>query len=59
MDYAIKLDHDILDLLNKSIVFGHCGFALANLYFELSVDFVPQSNLLNQLILLGICSGNP
>jgi hypothetical protein len=35
------LHHEILDSLDKSKTPGHCGFPLANLYFELSVDIVP------------------
>jgi hypothetical protein len=52
------LIHDILDSVDKPIVPGHCGFPLANLYFELGVDYVPQSNPHKILILLSICSGN-
>ena len=52
------LNHDILDLLNKPKIVRSCIFLLANLYFELSVDFVPQLNPLNCLILWYICSDN-
>jgi len=41
----------ISDLPNKSKLSGRCGFALANLHFELSVDFVPESNPVNMMIL--------
>ena len=37
---------------------GSCGFPLTNPHFAESVDVVPESNLLNQLILLYICLGN-
>jgi len=53
-----KLSHDILDLLNKPKIVRSCIFPLANLYFEQSGDYVPESKLLNPLISLCICSGN-
>jgi len=34
-----KLNHDILDSLNKAKAPGHCGFPLANLLSVESVDF--------------------
>jgi hypothetical protein len=46
------MDQDILDSLNKYIILENCIFPMANLNFELSVDIVPASNPLNQLILL-------
>lgn len=46
------------DLLNKFTISGSCGFPLANLHFAVSLDYVPISNPLNQLILLCICSVN-
>jgi hypothetical protein len=52
------MDRDNLDLLDKYKAPGHCRFPLANPHNALSVDFVPESNLLNQLILLCICSAN-
>ena len=56
---AQKMDRDNLDLLEKSKTSGHCGFPLANLHSGESVDFVPESNQVNKLILLYICSTNP
>ena len=32
-------------MLDKSKTAGNCIFPLANLYFELSVDFVPDENI--------------
>ena len=52
-------NHDILGLLDKSKIPGHCGFPLANPHSGESVDFVPKSNPSNILILLYICSANP
>jgi len=54
-----KLNHDILDLLNEPKIVRSCIFPIANLYFELSVDYVPESNPWNWLILWCICSDNP
>ena len=54
-----KLNHDILDSLDKPIVPRHCMFPLANLHSTESLYCVPESNPLNQLILLCICSDNP
>jgi len=36
------MKHDILDLLNKPATLENCMFPLANLYFELSADYVPK-----------------
>ena len=54
-----KLNHDILDWLNKPKIVRSCIYPIANLYFELSVDSVPKSNLVSKLILYYICSANP
>jgi hypothetical protein len=51
-------NHDILGLRNKPTIPGTCRFPLTNLHFAESVDFVPKSNLLKQLILYYICSDN-
>jgi len=37
------MNHDILDLLNKPAIPENCMFPLSNLYFELSVDYVPKT----------------
>ena len=51
-----KLDHDILDSLNKPKTSGHCGFPLANLHSAESLHCVPNpANILN---LLYICLVN-
>ena len=55
----IKLIRDNLGWLNKFTIPGTCGFPLANLHSVESLDFVPLSILLNQLILFCICSGSP
>jgi hypothetical protein len=47
-----------LDLMDKSKTPSHYGFPLANPHFLESVDVVPESNPLNPLILLYICSDN-
>jgi len=49
-----KLDRDNLDLLDKPKTPGHCGFPLANLYFELSMDYVPKSNVLRSNKIWGL-----
>jgi hypothetical protein len=36
-----KLNHDILDSVDKPKIVRSCIFPLANLYFEQSVDYVP------------------
>jgi len=46
-----KLSHTILDWLNKPKSVRSCVFPLANLHFEQSVDYVPQSNPAIGLIL--------
>jgi len=53
-----KLNHDILDWLNKPKIVRSCIFPLANLYFEQSVDYVPESNPYNKPILLYISPAN-
>jgi len=58
-----QLIHDkggikMLGFLNKSKTPGHCIFPLANPHSGESVYYVPESNPLNHLILLCICSGN-
>ncbi len=40
-----KLYSEILGFLNKPKTPGHCGFPLANLHFELSMDYVPEENM--------------
>ena len=42
-----KLNHDILDWLNKPKIVRSCIFPIANLYFALGLDYVPISNPLN------------
>jgi hypothetical protein len=39
------LHHDGLDLLNKPKIVRSCIFPIANPYFELSVDYVPDENI--------------
>ena len=46
------------DSLNKSKMPSHCGFPLANPHKGSILDCVPESNLLNWLILLFICLVN-
>ena len=41
-----KMNHDILDLLDKSKTPGCCGFHLANLHKGKSLHFVPFSQIL-------------
>ena len=52
------LIHNILGLTDKSTFPAGYGFPLTNLHFAESVDVVPQSNPLNNLNLLYICSVN-
>jgi hypothetical protein len=42
----------MLGSLDKSKTPGHCMFPLTNLHSGESVDFVPESNSSNQVILL-------
>lgn len=53
-----KLKQDILGWLNKPNTPGFCGFPLTNLHKWPVVDFVPQSNPVNTLNLLCICTVN-
>ena len=48
------MNHDISGSLNKPKTPGHCGFPLANLYFELSMDYVPKSNVLRSNKIWGL-----
>jgi hypothetical protein len=52
------LNRDILGLLDKPKTPSHCMFLLANPNKGLILDNVPESNLLNRLFLLCICSAN-
>ena len=53
-----KLNHDILDSLTKPKTPGHCGFPMANLHSELSLGFVPEENIGENLDQLCIREGN-
>ena len=53
-----KMNHYILDWLNKSKPPGFCGFPLANLHSGKSVDYVPDENIGTNLEELCIRRGN-
>jgi hypothetical protein len=53
-----KLNRDILDSLNKSTIPCGCRFPLTNPHSVESLHFVPESNLLNWLMLFCICLVN-
>ena len=46
LKFSKKLNHDILDVLNKPLVLDQCGFPLVNLHFELSVGLTCLNRIL-------------